>query len=81
MPGPPGGCHKLTVPGDGTKFRDYLLSVGLEDQEPGSLPTGTVVTERHARDAQQLPRRDIDLDALAAAAPFDIVQDWQRRLT
>jgi hypothetical protein len=66
------------LPGDGTKFHDYMLSVGLEPEAPLLLPRGTVVTLAYASEAQRLPRRQIDLHALAAAAPFEITADWER---
>lgn|GEM_PF-693857 len=72
----PDGANR--VPGDGTKFHDYLLSVGLEPEPPLPLPRGTVVTVDYAREAHRLPRRQIDLEALAAAAPFEITADWRR---
>ena len=65
------------LPGDGTKFRDYLLSVGLEDESPLPLPRGTVVTLDHAPEAHLLPRHQIDLEPLAAAAPFEVKARWR----
>ncbi|MGH8243486.1 MAG: polysaccharide pyruvyl transferase family protein, partial [Steroidobacteraceae bacterium] len=64
------------LPGDGTKFRDYLLTVGLESEHRLSVPRGTLVTLDQVREAQGLPRQQIDLDALAAAAPFHIAARW-----
>jgi len=60
------------VPGDGTKFHDYMLSVGLEPEPPLLLARGTVVTADLAHEADRLPPRSIDLEALAAAAPFEV---------
>jgi hypothetical protein len=65
------------LPGDGTKFRDYMLSVGLEHEPPLPLPRGTVVTADLASEANLLPRQQIDLDSLAAAAPFDVNARWR----
>ena len=66
------------IPGDGTKFRDYLLSVGLESELPLRLARGTIVTVEHAAEMNCLPKREIDLDALAAAAPFEVLEKWRR---
>ena len=60
------------LPGDGTKFHDYLLSVGLEPEPPLLLPRGTTVTLDMVAQAQHLPRRQIDLHRLAQVAPFTI---------
>jgi hypothetical protein len=60
------------LPGDGTKFHDYMLSVGLEPEPALSLPRGTTVTLDWVDEAQRLPRHQIDLQALAAAAPFEV---------
>ena len=66
------------LPGDGTKFRDYLLTVGLESETPLLLARGTLVTIDHAREAHCLPRQQIDLEALAAAAPFKVTARWRQ---
>jgi tetratricopeptide (TPR) repeat protein len=66
------------LPGDGTKFHDYMLSVGITPEAPLHLPRNTVVTLAYAPEAQRLPKRQIDLHALAAAAPFEITADWER---
>jgi tetratricopeptide (TPR) repeat protein len=61
------------VPGDGTKFRDYLLSVGLDPAPPYLLPRhGRVESALAAEALGRLPRKSIDLEALAATAPFKI---------
>lgn len=65
------------IPGDGTKFHDYMLSVGLEPEPPYPLHKGTVVTLDLASEAQRLPVKQIDLEALAEAAPFKISLRWQ----
>lgn len=64
------------LPGDGTKFRDYLLSVGLKPEPALQISRGTAVTPEFARHADQLPERPIDLEALLAAAPFKIEASW-----
>lgn len=66
------------VPGDGTKFHDYMLSVGMEPEPPLLLPRGSVVTVELAREADRLPPGKIDLAALAAAAPFEVTARWAR---
>ncbi len=66
------------VPGDGTKFHDYMLSVGLETEPPLLLQRGTVVTMDLASEADRLPPRRIDLEALADAAPFAVRARWAR---
>lgn len=63
------------ISGDGTKYHDYMLSVGLNPEPPYLLSKGTVVTLEHRFEANRLPRRQIDLHALAAAAPFKITFD------
>lgn len=67
VPDSPVGVH-----GDGTKFHDYMLSVGLEPEPPLPLPCGTVVKVDMIPEAHRLPKRQIDLEALAAAAPFSV---------
>ena len=69
-----------SIPGDGTKFRDYLLSVGVESAEPLRIPRGSVVTTDLAPLAQFLPPRGIDLRALAAAAPFPVLPEVMAKL-
>jgi Polysaccharide pyruvyl transferase len=64
------------VPGDGTKFRDYLLSVALDVGEPALFDVGDEVTIEHAPIAEQLPSRGIDLQALIEVAPFRTQRRW-----
>jgi hypothetical protein len=66
------------IAGDGTKFHDYMLSVGLEPVPPLPLHRGTVVTVDLLGEANVLPRRQIDLHALAAAAPFEVTATWDQ---
>ena len=56
-------------PGDGTKFNDYLLSIGLPIDEPLRLPAGSVVGRRLPT-AEALPQRPLDVDALLEVAPW-----------
>jgi hypothetical protein len=72
----PDGEAKL--PGDGTKFHDHMLSVGLEPEAPTQLPKGSCITLADASRKFHLPRRQIDLDALAEAAPFEISRAWRQ---
>lgn len=62
--------HSL-VPGDGTKYHDYLMSVGLPAQEALPIPAGTTVDTR-LRTAETLPLRALDLDALIEVAPWRV---------
>jgi len=62
------------LPGDGTKFHDYMLSVGLDPEPPFPLRRGTVVTLDMFDEALRLPARQIDLKRLAAVAPFPVKQ-------
>ncbi len=64
--------------GDGTKFHDYMLSVGLEPEAPVLLAEGTRITLADTARKFTVARRQIDLDALAEAAPFDITSDWRK---
>lgn len=57
------------VPGDGTKFHDYLLSVGLPAGEPLRLDAGSRVGVAAAA-APALPTRALDLDALLDVMPW-----------
>ncbi len=59
------------VPGDGTKFHDYLLSVDLPALEPLRLDSGSVVHPRLPT-RETLARRPIDLDALLEVAPWPL---------
>jgi hypothetical protein len=69
-----------SIPGDGTKFRDYLLSVGVESAEPLRIPRGSMMTTDLTPLARFLPPRGIDLRALAAAAPFPVLPEVMARL-
>ena len=66
------------LPGDGTKFHDYMLSVGLEPEDPLPLPRGTCVTLDYVSEAERLPPRQIDLEALASVAPFRVTAALRR---
>lgn len=65
------------VPGDGMKFRDYLLSVGSAVSKPHVFAPGDVV-ERKVAVGASLPPGRIDLDTLAAAFPWRRRRWWQR---
>ena len=62
--------------GDGTKFHDYMLSVGITPKDSLKIAKGTRVTAAYASKVSQLPVTQIDLKALAKAAPFDILPEW-----
>lgn len=66
------------LPGDGTKFHDYMMSVGLDPVPAHPLTRGQVVTTELLRETFRLPRKQIDLEALAAAAPFKVVANLKR---
>lgn len=68
------------LPGDGTKFHDYMMSVGLEPEAPYLLPRGTTVNESMIGEAYRLPRRQLDLRALASVAPFKVLPEIMARL-
>ncbi|MGM9488996.1 polysaccharide pyruvyl transferase family protein [Ideonella sp. YS5] len=57
------------VPGDGTKYHDYLLSVGLEAGEPLRLQPGDKVHPRLPT-SESLPRKPIEQDRLLSVAPW-----------
>jgi hypothetical protein len=59
------------VPGDGTKYHDYLLSVGLDAGEPLRLAVGARVDSKMAT-CESLPRRPIDTDRLISVAPWEL---------
>jgi hypothetical protein len=59
------------VPGDGTKYNDYQLSIGNGDREPLALATGSVIHHRMPT-AEYLPKRPIDADRLLEAAPWPV---------
>lgn len=57
------------VPGDGTKYHDYFLSVGLDDVQPLRLTTHARIDARLAT-SESLPRRPIDQERLLSVAPW-----------
>jgi hypothetical protein len=59
------------VPGDGTKYHDYLMSVGLDAVDPLRIAPETAVDPRMTT-AVSLPRRPIDLDRLLSVAPWPL---------
>lgn len=65
------------VPGDGTKFRDYLLSVGLPDEPPLAVVAGTVLHPKAAGGAR-LPPRPLDGDRLLEVAPWQLARAWRQ---
>jgi hypothetical protein len=59
------------VPGDGTKYHDYLLSVGLPCVEPLVLSDGSEIHPR-VQTRESLATRPVDLDALLEVAPWKV---------
>lgn len=67
---------KTHIAGDGTKHHDYMMSVGIEPEPPLELHKDTLITLDWTKEANRLPRKQIDLTALANAAPFEITASW-----
>lgn len=65
--------EKGELPGDGTKFADYFLSVGIEPYAPIPVDPGALHLLDQVPGLQWLPSRGIDLQRLASVAPFPIV--------
>ncbi len=65
---------KQQIHGDGIKFQDYFLSVGItEEQAPLDLSTlGEISDTTLPSEMFTLPNKKIDLEKLAEVAPFDI---------
>lgn len=59
------------VPGDGTKFHDYHLSIGLEEKSPLLLEAGSLI-DRGSKTSEYLPARPIDVDRLLDVAPWPL---------
>jgi len=59
------------VPGDGTKYHDYHLSVGLPPDEPLPIPQHSVIHPRMAT-SESLPKQPIDVDRLLSVAPWPL---------
>lgn len=60
------------LPGDGTKFADYCLSVGMEPYEPVVIDPDAWPDFDRMTNLPWLPRQEIDLQRLAEVAPFPI---------
>lgn len=60
------------IHGDGMKFDDYFLSIGRKALVPLDLSGVERLSGRVARQCSDNPARGIDLEALIAAAPFDV---------
>jgi Polysaccharide pyruvyl transferase/Tetratricopeptide repeat len=65
------------IPGDGTKFHDYLLSVGLGTLDPLILLADDVVRPTMST-SESLPRSAIDLDRLLDVAPWQLGRGIRR---
>lgn len=68
------------IHGDGIKFRDYALSVGVPEFVPFDLGSLDRITADLVRECQHNPASPIDLRALAAAAPFAVLPEIVERL-
>lgn len=71
---------KQQIHGDGIKFKDYFLSVGItEDIAPVDLSDMSAVSDQTLPEALfTLPKHKIDLVKLAAAAPFSVKDEVLR---
>lgn len=65
------------VPGDGTKFRDYLLSVGLPDEPPLRVHAGARMHPGMATGVA-LPQRPLDVDRLLQVCPWPLAKAHRR---
>ncbi|TPE48391.1 polysaccharide pyruvyl transferase family protein [Amaricoccus solimangrovi] len=63
------------IHGDGMKFDDYFLSIGLREARPFDLTGVGRLTGDFAARCDDNPEREIDLAALIAAAPFEVVPE------
>ena len=66
------------VHGDGIKFKDYFLSVGIDEIAPLDLSGIGRIEDANLPDEmfRTVPKK-IDLEALAGAAPFPILPEMQ----
>jgi hypothetical protein len=60
------------IAGDGTKFHDYFASIGLHDLRPVILEQFEKKLSQSWIDRAVLPKKSINLQALASVAPFQI---------
>lgn len=68
------------IHGDGMKFTDYALSVGMPETVPFDLASVPRINAALAAICTHLPTRPIDLKRLANAAPFKISEAFQALL-
>lgn len=68
------------IHGDGMKFEDYFLSIGRDDVAPLDLGALPKLEARLAAQCRDNPEREIDLEALLAAAPFPILPEIHEAL-
>lgn len=62
--------------GDETKFWDYFESVDIERHSPMDLAGVDVLEPSHAQSVSRLPKKEIDLKALARVSPFELETCW-----
>lgn len=63
------------IHGDGMKFDDYFLSIGLREARPEDLGGIDRLTADFAARCADNPEREIDLAALLEAAPFAVLPE------
>lgn len=68
------------IHGDGMKFEDYFLSIGLREVAPLNLATLTRLDAGYAARCADNPAERIDLQALLDAAPFPILPEVHEAL-
>ncbi|QUS36329.1 glycosyltransferase [Falsirhodobacter algicola] len=68
------------IHGDGMKFADYALSVGMPEPVPFDLASVPRIDAALAALCTHAPTRPFDLKRLADAAPFTVTPDFRARL-
>jgi hypothetical protein len=68
------------IHGDGMKFDDYFLSIGLRDIRPLDLGVIPRIEAKMASLCQDNPAREIDLEALLNSAPFTVLPEVHEAL-
>jgi len=66
------------IHGDGMKFRDYGLSVGMESLEQYDIGNLDRIDSTFARHCNHIPQRSIDIEALLSASPFSVNPNFLR---
>jgi hypothetical protein len=62
---------KDSIAGDGTKFLDYMMSVGIKTKSPIKIKKGSTISLSYAKRTFDIPKKQINLDKLLSVAPFD----------